>query len=175
MERDMKVKDQLRMRRQQLGISVSELAKRLDVSAQAVRYWESGRSFPGKAKTAALESALSFNIDWTEGARAASKRISASALIDPNDVGLLLQIARLPPPAKALVADLVRMHLEALGQEPGASLPRIVESSARPFLEQESKPSAGDAARVKQAKPASEGIRRAVGSNQRRQARRKAA
>ena len=169
----MKVKDQLRMRRQQLGISVSELAKRLDVSAQAVRYWESGRSFPGKAKTAALESALSFNIDWTEGARAASKRISASALIDPNDVGLLLQIARLPPPAKALIAGLVRMHLEAIGQEPTASLARIKESSARPFFDQESKPSAGDAARGKQAKPSAEAIKRAAGSNHRHQARRK--
>lgn len=132
----MKVKDQLRMRRTQLGISVGELAKRLGVSAQAVRHWENGRSFPGKSKTSALEMALSFNIDWTEGARAASKRPNVSSLIDPNDVALLLQIARLPPPAKALIGDLVQMHLEALGMG-SEGLERIRESSARPFFERE--------------------------------------
>ena len=131
----MQVKDQIKVRREQLGVSVQELAKRLKVSAQAVRYWESGRSYPGKGKTAALEAALSFNIDWTEGARAAAKRSTVQSLIDPNDVALLLQIAQLPPPAKALVADLVRMHLGALGLEPGAGLDRVRESSARPFYE----------------------------------------
>lgn len=132
----MKVKDQLRMRRTQLGISVGELAKRLGVSAQAVRHWENGRSFPGKSKTAALETALSFNIDWTEGARAGAKRPNVNSLIDPNDVALLLQIARLPPPAKALIGDLVQMHLEALGTGT-EGLERIKESSARPFFERE--------------------------------------
>jgi transcriptional regulator with XRE-family HTH domain len=133
----MKVKDQLRTRRQQLGISVNELAGRMGVSAQAVRYWESGRSFPGKAKTSALEGALSMRIDWTEGARDAAKRPQVASLIDPDDVELLLQIARLPPPAKALVASLVRMHLEATGIDPRAGLERAKESRVRPFNEPE--------------------------------------
>ena len=95
----MRVKDQLKVRREQLGISVNELAKRLGVSAQAIRHWENGRSFPGKSKTEALETALGFHLDWTEGARAAGQRPSATSLIDPSDVELLLKIARLPPPA----------------------------------------------------------------------------
>jgi transcriptional regulator with XRE-family HTH domain len=140
----MKVKDQLRTRRQQLGISVNELAGRMGVSAQAVRYWESGRSFPGKAKTSALESALSIRIDWTEGARAAAKRPQVASLIDPDDVELLLQIARLPPPAKALVASLVRMHLEATGIDPRAGLERAIESRVRPFNEPEWATRVGD-------------------------------
>lgn len=133
----MKVKDQLKVRREQLGISVNELAKRLGVSAQAVRHWENGRSFPGKSKTAALETALSFNIDWTEGARAAAQRPQAASLIDPNDVELLLKIARLPPPAKALFGSLVDLHLDAMaGGKPSIS-ERIKESPARPFRHNE--------------------------------------
>jgi transcriptional regulator with XRE-family HTH domain len=134
---DMKVKDQIRVRREQLGVSVNELAKRLGVSSQAIRHWENGRSFPGKSKTNALEVALSFNVDWTEGSRVAAKRSQISGLIDPNDVSLLLQIAHLPPPAKALISDLVEMHLKALN---GGELPkteRIKEIAARPFNDKE--------------------------------------
>lgn len=131
----MKVKDQLKIRREQLGVTVNELAKRLGVSAQAVRHWENGRSFPGKSKTAALETALSFSIDWTEGARAANPKMPASSLINPNDVTLLLQIARLPPPAKALIANLVDMHLDALGHYKEGIVERISESPVRPFYE----------------------------------------
>lgn len=134
----MKVKDQLKVRREQLGISVNELAKRLGVSAQAVRHWENGRSFPGKSKTGALETALSFNIDWTEGARTSAQRPQVASLIDPNDVALLLQIARLPPPAKALIGNLVDMHLNALEGGGRVIAERIKESPARPFYDNDS-------------------------------------
>lgn len=144
----MKVKDQLKVRREQLGISVNELAKRLGVSAQAVRHWENGRSFPGKSKTAALETALSFNIDWTEGARAAAQRPQAASLIDPNDVELLLKIARLPPPAKALFGSLVDLHLDAIGGGGPVISERIKESPARPFHQEPT----GEIASARQAK-----------------------
>ena len=130
----MKVKDQLRVRREQLGISVNELAKRLGVSSQAIRHWENGRSFPGKSKTVALETALSFHIDWTEGARASGPKASASSMIDPKDVELLLKIARLPPPAKALFSSLVELQLTAYGTEVSIS-DRVRESPARPFYD----------------------------------------
>jgi transcriptional regulator with XRE-family HTH domain len=137
----MKVKDQIKLRREQLGITVNELAKRLGTSAQSIRHWENGRSFPGKSKTNALETALSFNIDWTEGSRAAEKRSQISGMIDPNDVALLLQISRLPPPAKALIGDLVDMHLRALTGDAVAMPERVKESTTRPFNDKES---AGD-------------------------------
>lgn len=132
----MKVKDQLKVRREQLGISVNELAKRLGVSSQAIRHWENGRSFPGKSKTSALETALSFNIDWTEGARASGSRSQAASLIDPNDVELLLKIARLPTPAKALFGSLVDLHLNALDVGRPVISERIKESPARPFYDE---------------------------------------
>ena len=172
----MKVKDQIRMRREQLGISVSELARRLGVSAQAVRYWEAGRSFPGKSKTTALESALSFNVDWTEGSRAASRRLPVQSLIDPNDVALLLQIARLPPPAKSLIGSLVRMHLEAITGSKVEAPARVMESSARPFFEYETTSSQGGSVSEQAARSSAPNTTRARGkASTSRPSRRKAA
>lgn len=129
----MKVSDQIKVRREQLGVSVNELAKRLGVSGQSVRHWEHGRSYPGKAKIAALESALSFTLDWTEGSRVAAGRPGVSALIDQADIDLLLLICRLPPPAKTLISDLVKMHIRALDGGRKAFSERVTESSVPAF------------------------------------------
>lgn len=110
----MKIKDQIKARREQLGISVGELAKRVGVSGQSVRFWESGRSFPGKSKAPAVEAALSMTLDWTEGSRAAVNRPNMSGLIDPADLDLLIQICRLPPTVKDLISRLIRAQLVAL-------------------------------------------------------------
>jgi transcriptional regulator with XRE-family HTH domain len=110
----MKVKEQIRARREQLGISVIELAKRVGVSSQSVRHWEAGRSFPGKSKMSALEGALSFTLDWHEGAKPAVEQPKMAALIEQGDIDLLLLICRLPAPFKAILADLAKMHLSAI-------------------------------------------------------------
>lgn len=171
----MKVKDQLKLRREQLGVSVNELAKRLGVSAQSVRYWEQGRSFPGKSKTSALESALSFNIDWTEGAKAAQNRSQISALIDPNDVALLLQIARLPPPAKALIGDLVEMHLRAIDGESRMTHENIRKSPERPYFEREVLPRGDPSFGTEEAATTARKRKPAKAAGQRGASRRKAA
>lgn len=129
----MKVKDQIRVRREQLGISVDELAKRLEVSGQAVRYWEAGRSFPGKAKAAALEVALSMNIDYTEGAGDAYGKNPMAALIDKSDTDLLLLICQLPAPAKKLFGELVQMHVSALDGGRSAFSKRVTEGPIPSF------------------------------------------
>jgi transcriptional regulator with XRE-family HTH domain len=153
----MKVSDQIKVRREQLGVSVSELAKRLKVSGQSVRHWEHGRSYPGKAKIAALESALSFNIDWTEGSRAAGGRSGVSALIDQADIDLLLLICRLPPKAKVLFSDLVKMHVTALDGGRKAFSERATEGSVPAFSQTSSEVSKGLAhATPKQAKKPSQ-------------------
>ena len=139
----MKVSDQIKVRREQLGVSVNELAKRLKCSGQSIRHWENGRSYPGKSKIAALESALSFNIDWTEGARAASGRPGVSALIDQADIDLLLLICRLPPPAKVLFSDLVKMHVTALDGGRKAFSDRATEGSVPVFSQTSSDVSKG--------------------------------
>lgn len=110
----MKVGEQIRARREQLGVSVNELAKRVGVSAQAVRYWESSRSFPGKSKAPDVESALSFSLDWTEGKRINPAQPQMASLVDRGDVELLLTLSRLPAPFKQLMGELARMHLSAV-------------------------------------------------------------
>jgi transcriptional regulator with XRE-family HTH domain len=110
----MKIGEQIRARREQLGVSVNELAKRVGVSAQAVRYWEISRSFPGKSKAPDVESALSFSLDWTEGRRVNPAQPQMASLVDRGDVELLLTLSRLPAPFKQLMGDLARMHLSAV-------------------------------------------------------------
>ena len=131
----MKVKDQIKARREQLGMSIDELARRLEVSGQAVRRWESGRSFPGKSKAGALEAALSITLDWTEGARPAASGNAMSALVNHADIDLLLLICQLPPQAKQLVGDLVRMHLTALEGGRKAFSDKVTQTGVASFTE----------------------------------------
>lgn len=133
----MKVKDQIRARREQLGITVNELAKRVGVSGQSVRHWEAGRSFPGKAKTSDLEAALSFTLDWHEGAKPAASQPQMAALIEQGDIDLLLLICRLPAPFKAILSDLAKMHMAAITGDRKAFSGRAKEEPAPSFHEKE--------------------------------------
>lgn len=63
----MKVSEQIRMHRERLGISVPELARRLEISPAAVRHWETDRSMPGKRMFPILEEVFGTKIDWTGG------------------------------------------------------------------------------------------------------------
>ena len=110
----MKIKDQIRSRREKLGIEMKELANRVGVTEQAVRHWETGRSYPGKRKMHDVEAALSFVLDWTEGTRPEGQGKTASAMVDQGDVNLLLVICKLPLAAKNLIGDLAKMHLAAI-------------------------------------------------------------
>ena len=116
----MQIKDQIRARREQLGISVQELAKRVGVSGQAIRHWESGRSFPGKSKAPSVETALSFTLDWTEGRKATAAQPQMASLIEQGDIDLLLLLCRLPAPYKALLTGLAQAQLDAIvgGRKP---------------------------------------------------------
>lgn len=110
----MQIKDQIRVRREALGMDMHQLAMRVGVTEQAVRHWESGRSYPGKSKIRLIEEALSFTMDWSEGANPVAEGRTAAAMVDPKDVDLLLVICKLPLRAKNLLGDLARMHLEAV-------------------------------------------------------------
>lgn len=110
----MKVKEQIRTRREQLGMSVEELSKRIGVSHQAVRHWESGRSFPGKSKAPDVEAALSFRIDWTEGIQSRLDRPAAVELMDADDIDMLIHIRKLPPNIKRIMSALAEAYADAL-------------------------------------------------------------
>lgn len=107
----MKVGQQIQVRMDQLGVSVPELARRVGVSAQAVRHWVSGRSFPGKRHAPALESALSFRIDFTEGVAVNTGRESTAQLMERQDVELMLMISRLDPRIRTALMSLAEACL----------------------------------------------------------------
>jgi len=113
---NLRVKDQIRVRREALGMDMHQLALRVGVTEQAVRHWENGRSFPSKAKTRLLEQALSFSLDWSEGENPTQESKTAAAMIDQRDVDLLLVICKLPLRAKELLGDFARLHLEAVAK-----------------------------------------------------------
>ena len=114
----MRIKDQIQMRREALGLSMKELADRVGVTEQAVRHWESGRSFPGKSKSRLVEEALTFNLDWAEGTPQVADGKTAAALVDQSDIELLMLIARLPLRAKNAVAEFARILDEARNNPP---------------------------------------------------------
>jgi|APMI01.1.fsa_nt_gi transcriptional regulator with XRE-family HTH domain len=119
----MEIKQQIRLRREKLGLSVKELADMVGVSATAVRNWESGRNDPNKTQGDLLEKAMSFSLDRNEGKQVGAA--GAAAMVDRADLDLLLMICSLPAGAKALISDMVRMHLDAVNalRDVGAPLP----------------------------------------------------
>lgn len=133
----MQIKDQIRARREQLGVSVPELARRVGVSGQAIRHWENGRSFPGKSKAPLVESALSFTLDWTEGRRAESVGPQMAALVQQGDMDLLMLLCRLPAPFKGLMTDMAKMHLAAIIGEKKPFSTKVSEQSTKSFSTKE--------------------------------------
>jgi len=127
----MLVKDQIRVRREDLGMTMRELGDRVGVTEQAVRHWEGGRSFPGKSKMRLVERALSFVIDWTEGASTPSEIRSSASMIDPADVELLLLLARLPAAMKGLLSQVAQVHLAAVDSARAAPGSRLSETALR--------------------------------------------
>jgi transcriptional regulator with XRE-family HTH domain len=99
----MLVKDQLRMRMEQLGITPEELARRCEVSTQAVNYWVNGRNFPGKRQIPKLEKALSFKIDFSDGNIAPEQ----TSTLEQRDVEFLVKFAKLRPEFKTAIGHLV--------------------------------------------------------------------
>lgn len=142
----MKIKDQIKSRREQLGVTVNELARRVGVSHQSVRHWEAGRSFPGKAKAPKLEDALSFRLDWTQGVRSRRERPDATALLDQADIEIMLVIRRLPMSVKMTMVELANLYLEAIESTPGSFTTKTTEAGVGSFSIKES---AGELTNIK--------------------------
>jgi len=134
----MKVKDQIKARREQLGITIEGLAKRIGVSHQAVRHWEAGRSFPSKSKAPKVEEALSFRIDWTEGVKSRLDRPDITSLLDQEDIDLLLVIRKLPSSVKRIIEQFARSYMDALEGGRGGFAERSTEASVGAFAIRES-------------------------------------
>lgn len=138
----MKIKDQIRTRREQLGITLLELARRCGVSHQSIRHWESGRSYPSKRVSGKLEDALSFRLDWTEGVKWRTERPDITTLLDKEDVEVMLTIRKLPSQMKQQLASIAKLYLDALEMSTSSFHVKQVEAPIEPFStrEQEQKP-----------------------------------
>ncbi|MES2979067.1 MAG: helix-turn-helix transcriptional regulator [Pseudomonadota bacterium] len=99
----MLIKNQLGFRMQELGLSVVDVANRVGVSRQSVRYWLSGRSFPGKSKTPLVEAALSMKLDFSEGT---VEGATVAEKLEGVDRDLLFAILSLPPETRQLFQQL---------------------------------------------------------------------
>ena len=115
----MLVKDQLKVRMDQLEISITELAQRVGVRGTSVRHWLNGRNYPTKAKTFLLEEALSFKLDFSEGEPAGGPTVQET--LRGADVNTLLALSKLPPDIRLAISQLTETFARALKQHPGNS------------------------------------------------------
>ena len=102
----MDIKDQIKIRMAELGIKPPELGRRGGVSAQSVRFWLAGRSFPGKAKTTLLENALSFKLNFSEGLNEFTSTVEDG--LHETDIKTFLALSKLPPQFKHVFAALAQ-------------------------------------------------------------------
>lgn len=117
----MLVKDQLRLRMDQLEMPIPELARRVGVSTQSVRHWLAGRSFPGKAKCNLIEAVLSFKLDFSEGNTGQTETIDQK--LTQTDLATRTAISQLPPEMQVTFGKLAAQFVAAL-REAQAGRPR---------------------------------------------------
>lgn len=138
----MQVKDQLKIRMEQLGVDVRELADRLHVSNQTVRHWINGRSFPGKRKAPLLEKALSFKLDYSEGMVASNSTIEQT--LKEADVKMFRAYQRMPEEVRLLFSRLAEAYSDGDIDDDVEEPREITVDDIKPF---EPKPKLLDAGR----------------------------
>lgn len=106
----MLVKDQIKVRMQELGVSHAQLARLCQTSDQTIRHWTKGRSYPSKKLIPLLEQALSFKVDFGEGAAAAGQTVAEG--MPSRDAELFSKIQRLPAEAKLSFEQLADQLLQ---------------------------------------------------------------
>ena len=134
----MLVKDQLRVRMDQLEIPVNELARRVGVSSQSVRHWLAGRSFPGKAKCNLIEEALTFKLDYSEGNTGQTETIDQKLV--QTDLAARNAISQLPADVQVLFMKLAAEYVTAnRAAQPSRPLHRepVQQTPARPMTQEE--------------------------------------
>lgn len=133
----MLIKDQLRVRMDQLQMPVTELARRVGVSGQSVRHWLEGRNYPTKVKTALIEDALSVRLDFSEGTT--EQGVTVDETLRKADIETFILISRLPPDVQDLFAELAEKFLsrpqvsERSGWVPADMLPPDLETAPPPM------------------------------------------
>lgn len=127
----MLVKDQIRMQMDRLGVSHRELANRIGTSEQTARFWTAGRSYPAKKRIPALEQALSFKLDFSEGTKEQGPTVSSA--MEAADIELFLKIRRLPPSVRLVFEQLVDVYVRADPVAPFNERSRTGDKGIAPF------------------------------------------
>lgn len=109
----MLVKDQLRVRMDQLSVSVKQVAEAVGVSNQTVRWWLDGRNLPGKRHLAPLEKYLQFKLDYSQD-EAGSAGPTVAAEMERIDVELFLTINKFPADVKIQIHHMLRAILDSM-------------------------------------------------------------
>lgn len=105
----MEVKDQLRVRMDQLQVGVGELAKYCGVSNQSVRHWLSGRSYPGKRHIPQIEKRLNIKLDFSPDTP--SSVPTTESTLQAQDIALFMKISKLAPEFKVSISHLIDLIL----------------------------------------------------------------
>lgn len=106
------VKDQIRSRMGELEVTAAELGRRIGVTAQTVRCWINGRNFPNKKLTSKIDNALTFKLDYSEGATEHTNTVSDS--IQKSHTDALVAINKLPPSVQLLFHELAKAYAQSL-------------------------------------------------------------
>ena len=100
----MKVGDQIRVRMEALEMTYRELASRCEVTEQTCRFWTMGRNAPKKNRIQAVERALSFKIDFSEGK---SQGPTVSENLEATDIEMFLRLRKLPPTTRMIFEKMI--------------------------------------------------------------------
>ena len=81
-----------------------ELASRCEVTEQTCRFWTMGRNAPKKNRIQAVERALSFKIDFSEGK---SQGPTVSENLEASDIEMFLRLRKLPPTTRVIFEKMI--------------------------------------------------------------------
>lgn len=129
----MLIKDQIRLRMNELGITAVGLAKTLNVRPMTVRHWLHGRSHPSKPKIAELEAALSCHLDFSEGQ--GPQRPDITSLLRDSDLEFLITMRKLPVDVRNLLMQLAKAYVKHEETAPFLERKQEPEEAREPFMD----------------------------------------
>ncbi len=106
----MELKDQIRIAREAMGLSIEQLARELEVSRAAIYYWEDGENAPKNNHLRLLEKVLKVRFDTTGiGDAIPFDKVNLNPSLKPEVVRLAVAISRLPRAQRDAIETLAFM------------------------------------------------------------------
>lgn len=108
----MELNEQIRVARESAGMTQEQLADKLEVSKQAVVWWETGVHSPRLAKLRLIEELLHTRFNATGSPDASPEMAGVAA----EDVSLAIAIRRLPKAQRDAIVTLVQLGANQAGR-----------------------------------------------------------